>query len=118
MKTSMIAATALLALSACASTPPLSASMNDTDHDRLEAAHFYAFAGTLSRSAVWSNVATGMGGTVRSSEEFQDPDIGLRCRKFLEETRSTDSAREDRTGTACQQPDGNLVVTFDQAAEE
>ena len=94
----------------------LSDTLTDTDQDRLSAARYYAFNGTLSQQSVWSNVGTGNGGTVRALREFHDAD-GRLCRKIVEDTRSTDGARDIRIGTACQQPDGNLVVTFDSAAE-
>lgn len=112
-------AAAVLALSACAgmSPPHLADTMNDADRDRLSAAHYYAFRGTLSQQAVWSNVTTGMGGTVRALAEFQDPDTGQTCRKVIEDTRSTAGGRDIRIGTACQKPDGDLVVVYGDRAD-
>lgn len=111
------AATAIL-LSACANIAPphLSDTLNDADLDRLRAAHWYSFNGTLSQQSIWSNVASGNGGTVRALAEFRDPDTGLPCRKLIEDTRSTAGARDYRIGTACQKPDGDLVVVYSDRA--
>ena len=117
MRNITLAAT-VLALSACAGTAPrLSDTMNEADIERLSAAHYYAFRGTLSQQAVWSNVATGLGGTVRALREFPDPDTGLPCRKVIEDTRSTSGSRDIRIGTACEKSDGDLVVTYSDRAD-
>jgi surface antigen len=113
-------ATAVLALSACANMNPphLSDTLNETDLERLRGAHWYAFNGTIAQQAVWSNVGTGNGGTVRALAEFPDPATGLPCRKVVEDTRSTAGARDIRIGTACQKADGDLVVVYTDRAEE
>jgi surface antigen len=111
---------AALILSACAGTipvPHLSETMNDADRDRLSAAHWYAFHGTLAQQAVWSNVATGLGGTVRALREFRDPATGQPCRKVVEDTRSAEGGRDIRIGTACQKTDGDLVVIYSGRTE-
>lgn len=112
-RTSILAAAALV-LSACAGTTPphLSETMNDADRERLSAAHYYAFNGTLAQQSVWSNVSSGLGGTVRASTEYRDPDTGQPCRKVVEDTRSTTGARDIRIGTACRKPDGALLVVY------
>jgi len=119
MKRTIILAAAVLVLSACAGTTPphLSDTMNEADRQRLSAAHYYAFRGTLSQQSVWSNVSTGLGGTVRALREFPDPDTGLPCRKVIEDIRSTAGSRDIRIGTACQQADGDLLVTYSQRAD-
>ncbi|MGF7213036.1 surface antigen [Skermanella aerolata] len=115
----IIHAVAALALSACAGTPPLlSDRMNDADRDRLSAAHWYAFTGTIAQQSVWSNIASGLGGTVRALEEYRDPDTGQMCRKIVEDTRSIQGARDIRIGTACRQTDGDLVVVYSGRVEE
>lgn len=117
MRTLTLAAAAL-ALTACAGTAPrLSDNMNEADLERLSAAHFYAFNGTLSRQAVWANAATGLGGIVRALREFPDPDTGLPCRKVVEDTRSTAGGRDIRIGTACQKADGDLLVVYGDRAD-
>lgn len=117
MRNITLAAT-VLALSACAGTAPrLSDTMNEADQDRLSAAHYYAFHGTLAQQSVWSNVATGLGGTVRALRAFPDPDTGLPCRKVVEDTRSTVGGRDIRIGTACQKTDGDLVVIYGDRAD-
>jgi surface antigen len=113
MRTMTLAAAAAVALSACAGTTPhLADTLNDADRDRLSAAHYYAFRGTLSQQSVWSNVATDLGGTVRALREYSDPDTGLPCRKVIEHMRSTTGSRDIRIGTACQKPDGDLLVVY------
>jgi surface antigen len=112
-----ILAAALLA-TACAATPPhLSYMLTDTDQERLDVARFYAFHGTQSSKSIWSNVRTGNGGTVRALAEFRDPQTDQRCRKLVEDTRSTEGRRDMRVVTACALPDGNLAVTFSPDAE-
>jgi surface antigen len=114
----IITAAAALLLTACAGTQPhLSDTLSETDQERLDAARFYAFHGTLSSKSIWSNVRSGNGGTVRALAEFRDPTTDQRCRKLVEDTRSTEGRRDIRIVTACLYPDGNLVVTFDNAAE-
>jgi surface antigen len=116
MKFSILAA-ALLA-TACAATPPhLSNMLTDTDQERLDAARFYAFHGTQSSKSIWSNVRSGNGGTVRALTEFRDPASGQRCRKLVEDTRSTEGRQDVRVVTACALPDGNLAVTFSPDAK-
>jgi hypothetical protein len=66
---------------------------------------------------VWSNVATGLGGTVRALLEFPDPDTGLPCRKVIENIRSTAGSRDIRIGTACQKADGDLLVVYSDRAD-
>lgn len=110
--------TAAIALSACAGTSPhLSDTMNGADLDRLKAAHWYAYHGTLSQRAVWANPFTGLAGTVRALEKYRDPITGQTCRKLVESTRSTTGARDIRIGTACEKPDGDLVVTYSDRAD-
>jgi surface antigen len=115
MRRTIILAAAALALNACAGAtlaPHLSDTMNDADRDRLSAAHWYAFNGTLAQQSVWSNVSTGLGGTVRALREFRDTDTGQKCRKVVEDTRSSVGDQDIRIGTACQQVDGGLVVVY------
>lgn len=116
MRRIVILAAAAMVLSACAGTTPphLSNTLNETDLERLQGAHWYAFHGTIAQQAIWSNVASGNGGTVRALAEFSDPDTGLPCRKVVEDTRSTAGDRDIRIGTACRQPDGDLVVTYSE----
>jgi surface antigen len=108
---------AVLLTSACAGSQ-LSSAMNDADRERQEAAHFYAFKGTLSQQSVWANAATGIGGTVRAFDEFRDPATDQLCRRFVEHLQGTDGQRQDRTGTSYEKPDGDLVVSFDASAKE
>ena len=119
IKHHIFAASALLALAACANTVPprLSDALTATDQERLDAARHYAFHGTLSNQAVWSNVTTGLGGTVRALREFRDPATGQLCRKLVENVRSTAGGNDYRIGTGCQQADGSLIVTFAGEAE-
>lgn len=118
MRNMILTAAAVLVLSACAGTPPhLSDTMNGTDLDRLKAAHWYAYHGTLSQRAVWANPFTGLAGTVRALEEYRDPTTGQTCRKLVESTRSTAGARDIRIGTACEKTDGDLLVTYSDRAD-
>jgi surface antigen len=113
MRLTQIALTAVLLTTACAGTSQISETMNEADRERLDAAHYYAFHGTLSQKSVWANAATGIGGMVRSFDEFTDPETGQRCRRFIENKRSTDGQQEYRIGTTCQCPDGDLTITLD-----
>lgn len=114
----IITAAAVVLLSACAGTTPhLSDTLTDADLDRLKAAHWYSYNGTLSQQAIWSNVASGNGGTVRALREYRDPETGLPCRKVIEDTRSVDGRRDMRIGTACQQPSGDLIVVYADRAD-
>jgi surface antigen len=116
MRTMTLAAA--LALTACAGmTPHLSDTLNNADRERLSAAHWYAFNGTLAQQSVWSNVATGMGGTVRALAEYPDPDTGQTCRKVVEDTRSTSGDRDIRIGTVCRKADGDLIVVYNERAD-
>lgn len=111
---------AVLLVPGCAA-PSLTSRMTEADRDRLKAAHWYAYAGTLSQQSIWSNVRSGLGGTVRSLRESCDagssdcaPDIS-RCRDFEQDTSSTDGLVEKRTGRACLRTDGSLAIHFDPA---